>query len=155
MLSSGETLRLFFYGNSDTLPSWQPLVNRPPDCHRARASVTELLPANRRFREVSLEGASDPDGDTVSITIEGVTQDEPVRARGDQTRPDAHGSGDSVVRLRAERNPHGDGRVYRIAFTASDGRGGNCEGEVAIGVPRHKGKPAVDSAPPSFDSFAS
>jgi hypothetical protein len=43
--------------------------------------------------------------------------------------------------------------VYRIAFTASDGRGGSCSGTAKVSVPRKKRKAAVDSAPPSYDSL--
>jgi hypothetical protein len=55
--------------------------------------------------------------------------------------------------LRAERRNSGDGRVYRVSFTGSDGRGGNCSGLVKVAVSRHPSKPAVDSAPPGINSF--
>ena len=56
------------------------------------------------------------------------------------------------MELRSERNPQGNGRVYRIAFTVSDGTD-TCSGTARVNVPRKKDEPAVDSAPPSFDSF--
>jgi len=62
------------------------------------------------------------------------------------------GASDDQVRLRAERDPAGDGRVYRIAFTVSDGRD-DCSGVATVEVRRHKHRPAIDSAPPSYDSF--
>jgi hypothetical protein len=102
---------------------------------------------------LALDGATDPDGDPVTLSVDGVTQDEPVVGSGDPTSPDAVDEGDGQLRVRAERNPHGDGRVYRIAFTASDGRGGSCSGTATVSVPRKKRQPAVDSAPPSYDSF--
>jgi hypothetical protein len=37
--------------------------------------------------------------------------------------------------VRAERSGLGNGRVYKIAFTASDGKGGTCAGSVTVGVP--------------------
>jgi Tol biopolymer transport system component len=136
-------------------PDWQPL-NRTPDCSNVSADPSLLLPANRKFITVFLSGATDPDGDVVALTIDGVTQDEPVTTSGDPTSPDAaEGAAPHSVNLRAERNPKGDGRVYRVAFTASDGRGGACSGTAKVSVPRHKDDPAVDSAPPSFDSFGS
>ena len=42
--------------------------------------------------------------------------------------------------------------VYRIAFTVSDGTD-SCSGTARVDVPRKKDQPAVDSAPPRFDSF--
>jgi hypothetical protein len=122
--------------------------NRPPDCSAVTASRSILWPPNGALRRVEVSGASDPDGDAVSLSITGVTQDEPL---GD--RPDAAATSDhAVVRLRGTRSQRGDGRVYRIAFTASDGTA-SCSGTVKVSVPRNRRKAAVDSAPPSYDSF--
>ena len=126
-------------------PDWQPL-NRPPDCSVAAATPATLKP-NHRLAEVSVS-AFDPDGDTLAVTVTGVTQDEPTRGAPDA----ASGTRPNQVRLRAERDARGDGRVYRISFDASDGRGGTCSGSVTVGVP--KSGEAVDSAPPSYDSFS-
>ena len=130
-------------------PDWQPLPNRAPACSGVTAAPGQIAKHNRTFVTVALSGASDPDGDPVSISIAGVTQDEPltngVDARAGAT-PDS-------VRLRAERDNRGDGRVYRIAFEATDANGGSCTGTATVGVPRRNHAPAVDSAPPSFDSF--
>lgn len=92
----------------------------------------------------------------LSFELSGVTRDEPVTAQGDKTAPDAaRGKEGNVVRLRAERNPRGDGRVYRVSFTVSDGAGGNCSGVASVAVPRRKNRPAVDSAPPAYNSLGS
>jgi Tol biopolymer transport system component len=131
------------------------VFNRPPDCGSAAADRPMLAPANRSFRTVSIDGVTDPDGDTVSIHVDGVTQDEPVTGSGDRTAPDARLESDGVVRLRAERSAHGDGRVYRIAFTATDVHGESCSGTVKVSVPRNGHKAAIDSAPPSYDSLGS
>jgi dipeptidyl aminopeptidase/acylaminoacyl peptidase len=136
----------------ESQPSWQPLVNEPPDCSTVTTSPNSLLPANGQFVGVALGGGSDPDGDALTFTIHGVSQDEPVKAQSDSSVPDARLRG-GRLELRAERNPHGDGRVYRIAFNASDGHGGTCSGTAKVSVPHQKNKPAVDSAPPSYDSF--
>jgi TolB protein len=135
-------------------PDWQPIPNELPDCSLVVPSRAVLTNANHRLVAMTLDGATDPDGDAVTITIDGITQDEPVEGRGDSTSPDALDDGGGQVRIRAERDSRGDGRVYRIAFTAADGRGGSCSGTATVSVPRKKHKPAVDSAPPSYDSFA-
>jgi hypothetical protein len=134
-------------------PDWQPVLNHPPDCSGVAVSRPVLNTHNLHLMPVTLDGATDPDGDAVSISVDGVTQDEPVTAPGDHTSPDATYARGSELRVRAERNPHGDGRVYRIAFTASDGRGGSCSGTAKVSVPRKKHKAAVDSAPPRYDTF--
>jgi len=55
------------------------------------------------------------------------------------------------VSLRAERQGPGNGRVYRIAFTASDGQGDSCSGTVAVGVPHDVKDTPVDDGQ-TFDS---
>jgi Tol biopolymer transport system component len=128
--------------------SWQPLVNQAPDCSGVAAAPGMLRRPVHDFRSVMLKGAADPDGDPVTIATDGVTQDEPVGRQ-----PDAQAARGNTLYLRAERLPRGDGRVYRIAFTATDGGGLECSGEATVEVRRKKKKPAVDSAPPSYDSF--
>jgi hypothetical protein len=57
------------------------------------------------------------------------------------------------VQIRAERSGTGNGRAYRIAFSASDGRGGTCVGSVTVAVPHSQnGDPAVDDGP-IYDSL--
>jgi dipeptidyl aminopeptidase/acylaminoacyl peptidase len=129
-------------------PSWQPLQNRAPDCSTVTASPAQLAPPNRRLVRVRLSGATDADGDVVALMITGVTQDELVGNLPDAVaRPEP-----DQVRLRAERDGSGDGRVYRISFDGRDGHGGTCTGTVTVSV-KKGARPAVDSAPPSFDSF--
>jgi hypothetical protein len=112
--------------------------NQPPDCSKVSAGPN-LWPPNHKFRKVTLSGLTDPDGDAVTLTITGVTQDEPLNALGDGNfAPDAILSGNDL-QLRAERSGLGDGRVYRIAFTGSDGNGGTCSGVATVGVPHDQG----------------
>ena len=113
-------------------PAWQALPNHAPDCSRVAASPRSLWPPNHKLVQVALAGATDPDGDAVSIATTGVTNDE-----GASVGDFASGPGSNQVRLRAERDPHGDGRTYTMSFTVSDGRGGSCTGATAVTVPRH------------------
>jgi hypothetical protein len=54
--------------------------------------------------------------------------------------------------VRAERSWTGVGRVYHIMFTAEDGAGGSCTGEVLVTVPHDQsGAAAVDQGA-LFDS---
>lgn len=105
-------------------------------------------------------GVTDPNGDVVTITITGITQDEPVDGKADgHTAPDGMGVGTPTAAVRAERSGRGDGRVYAISFSADDGRGGTCQGVVNVSVPKRKGGTAIDSGqlfdstviPPGFE----
>ena len=111
-------------------------VNRPPVCSGASAGP-DLWPPNHKLSATrSITGVTDADGNPVSITINSIFQDEPVNGLGDgNTAPaDAQING-STFKVRAERSGLGDGRVYYINFTASDGAGGTCRGTATIGVP--------------------
>lgn len=111
-------------------------INRPPDCSAAFASPASLWPPNGRLVPVAIRGVTDPEGDPVTLAITGVRQDEPLSGRG----PDALGIGASTVQLRAERTGGGDGRVYRLSFTAADSQGASCTGTVTVCVPHDQGQ---------------
>jgi Tol biopolymer transport system component len=144
--ADGSGGRTTVAGNAAVSPDWQRVPNQPPVCTSAAATPSSL--SRHGFQTVTLAGATDPDGDAVTIAIDGVTQDEPVGRR-----PDARtGTNSSQVDLRGLRWNKGDGRVYRIAFTASDGTD-DCTGVATVEVRRKKKQPAADSAPPSYDSF--
>ena len=119
--------------------------NQPPDCSTAAPSVATLWPPNHKMVNVNVLGVTDPDGDPVTITVTGITQDEPVNGTGDgDTGPDGAGVGTSTAQVRAERagskKTPGNGRVYQISFTADDGNGGTCDGSVKVCVPHDQGK---------------
>ena len=128
-------------------------TNQPIDCSSAAPSTATLWPPNHKLVSVSIEGVTDPDNEQVTITITGVTQDEPIDGLGDgDTSPDAVIQGDTVL-LRAERSGTGDGRVYEVHFTADDGQGSTCKGSVRVSVPHDKKKTenATDSGQ-NYDS---
>lgn len=115
-------------------------VNDPPVCDGASADPMQLWPPNHKFANVGIVGVMDPDGDDVSLTITTVTQDEPVKVNKGDKSPDAKINPDSTVAVRVERSAQGDGRVYRIGFTADDGNGGTCAGVVRTCVPHDQGQ---------------
>jgi dipeptidyl aminopeptidase/acylaminoacyl peptidase len=130
-------------------PDWQALT----PCTRIAATPGVLTKANHDLVLVTLAPADRPGPLPTAIVVNGVTQDEPLTGKGDDTTPDAaRALRPDQVYVRAERNPQGDGRVYRIAYTALDGAGPSCAGTAIVQVPR-QGSTAVDSAPPSYDSF--
>lgn len=127
--------------------------NSNPACNAAQAVPSMLWPANGQLVRAWIIGIGDPDNDPVAVTVTAVTQDEPTGGlvTGD-TGPDAilHGSS---VDLRAQRDSGGNGRVYRVQFSANDGNGGNCTGAVTVGVPNSQkpGQVVLDDGQ-AFDS---
>jgi hypothetical protein len=47
------------------------------------------------------------------------------------------GLGTDTAQVRAERAGNGNGRVYHITFTASDGQGGSCTKALALPIVDH------------------
>lgn len=122
------------------------VTNQPPVCSAAQAQPAALWAPNHQLVPIAILGVTDPDGDSVTITATGVTQDEPVNGKGDgNTSPDAVIQA-RAVSVRAERAGNGNGRVYQISFKAEDGRGSSCSGAVTVGVPhsQKKGLTAID-----------
>jgi hypothetical protein len=120
----------------------------PLACADGVPSIATLWPPNHGFVAISVLGVSDPEGEPVAITIDTILQDEAVNTPGSgSTSPDGRGVGTATAEVRAERDGGANGRVYHIAFTADDGHGGTCSGEVLVGVPRSKRHAMVDDGP--------
>lgn len=132
------------------------VANRPPTCSAVVvAGASALWPVNHKLVLVSLTGATDPDGNTVTYRIEDVTQDEALTGAGSgKTNFDAQRASGGSVWLRSERAGTGDGRVYTIAFTVTDQHGLACSGTVDVGVP-HDASHAAHKSAVSVDSFGS
>lgn len=136
--------------SSDTMVVHVQNVNDPPLANAARPTIAVLWPPNHGLVKIGILGVTDPNNNAM-ITITSVTQDEPTNGLGDgDTAVDAVINADGTVLLRAERSGAGDGRVYRVIFTASDPEGSSF-GEVRVSVPHSVKKPAIDSGQ-SFDS---
>lgn len=128
---------------SDTVVVHVQNANDPPDASLARPTVASLWPPNHQMVAVGIVGVADPDSNA-TLTITGVTQDEPTMGLGDGDRAvDAVINADGTVLLRSERSGNGDGRVYHIHFTASDYEG-STSGVVTVSVPHSPKKPVVD-----------
>lgn len=119
--------------------------NTPPDCSNAIAVPSTVWPPNHKLVDMTLEGVTDAESDPLALTFTGIFQDEPTNAQGDGNQcPDATGVGTSTAKVRAERSGNGNGRVYHLRFTADDGRGGTCQGEVEVCVPKNGKGGCVD-----------
>jgi uncharacterized repeat protein (TIGR01451 family) len=132
-------------------------LNHNPVCSALALSGPDMWPPNHRMVRFTASGATDPDGNTLTTTITHVTQDEPLNGLGDgDTGPtDAApvaGHSDQVD-LRAERSGLGDGRVYAVTVSVTDGHGGSCTATLtSVNVPHDQAHAAVDSGQ-SFSDF--
>lgn len=160
--STGQRTIISDFGDSGQGPlGMEPLdliivpapANNPPDCSNAAPSVDTLWHPNHKMKSIAISGVTDPDGDPLTITVDSIFQDEPTTGTGSGDKsPDGVGLGTGTAQVRAERSGSGDGRVYHIFFTADDGNGGTCSGEVLVSVQKDQsGNPAIDQGA-LFDS---
>jgi len=129
-------------------------INAPPDCTAAFAKPATLFPSDHKMHKIAINGVTDPNGDAINLIISKITQDEPVCGRKIKKgvrEPDGLGVGTGIASVRSSHSEKGNGRVYQITFSASDGHGESCTGAVNVGVPRHRGQIAIDSGQ-KFDS---
>ena len=117
-------------------------VNTPPVCTAAVASIPRISSTfDHTLRNIYVTGVTDADGDAVTISVTKVTQDEGTKLSdtnlaGTWACPDAVNKG-SYAQVAAEwlkATSGGNGRVYAISYTASDGKGGSCSGTVKVCV---------------------
>jgi hypothetical protein len=132
------------------------VLNRAPSCAGATPTVASLWPPNHQAVPVGIAGLTDAEGDELTVTVTGIRQDEPVHEIGSgNTGPDGTGVGTATAQLLPERSGRGDGRVYHVSFSVTDGHGGSCSGTVAVGVPHDQhGSDPVDQGP-RYDSTVS
>ncbi len=113
-------------------------ISAPPICDLALANKNVLWPPNHKLQEIDVVnvfeiGHEHDQGNKIIITK--ISQDEPTNGLGDGDTPI-----DGVIKpgyalIRQERQGGGNGRVYIISFTASNGYGVACSGSVKICVP--------------------
>lgn len=134
-----------------------------PAVASARAEPSRLWPPDLSMVPVNIAGVTDSTGASVSIHVTGVTQDEPVsrRAAGQAMATSSKSASTAMagamnmgedtnacfdakivngqLYLRRERQDGGNGRVYRVSFTAVTRGGGAAEGTVLVGVAGKEG----------------
>ena len=127
--------------------------NLAPDC--TSGNSVSLWPPNHAAVPIdvaAIANVTDPEGDPVDITITSITQDEPINDTGDGNTSCDGGWVGSTAYIRPERQGTGNGRVYRINYTACDSYGDCCDGYIEVHVPHsNNGNPAIDDGQ-NYDS---
>jgi HYR domain len=118
---------------------------QPPTVVGAHASPNVLWPPNHKWVDVSIAVETEGSCDSkLTCTILDVTSNEPINGVGDgNTEPDWMVTGDSTLKLRAERAGTGSGRVYTVHFRCDDDFGNSTEGTVEVTVPHDQGGKAA------------
>ena len=145
VVSSRPELMTVHVRNVDDPPQCQFAYPKPPRLPSTASSRLDVLwPPNHKMIDLAVGGVTDPGATTVTVTVVGVTQDEPTAGLGEGDTPtDAIIQGNEVL-LRAERAGTGNGRVYAITFRAENDFGETCTGTVSVCVPRAARGACVD-----------
>jgi HYR domain len=108
----------------------------PPTINSVSASPNALWPPNHKMRDVALTvSVTDVCDAAASCQITSVTSNEPVNGRGDgNTAPDWIVTGPLTLQLRSERSGPGNGRIYTIEVTCTDGSGNSAKKTVNVTV---------------------
>ena len=128
LLASAILLPCFVAYAGDCTTSTADQCNRAPVCSSAIANIDTVWPL-----PVEVLGVTDPDGDPVTITVDSIYQDEPIDTFAD-------GSIIAVGQSADNDRLTGEGRMVQINFTAADGNGGRCTGNVSVCLPHDRGK---------------
>jgi hypothetical protein len=100
-----------------------------------------LWPPNHKMADINATvEVDDICCETPTFVLTSITSDEPDNGKGDGNTVDdiqgaAYGTDDTAFQLRSERMGGGDGRVYTIAYTASDCVGNTASDTVEVHVP--------------------
>ena len=114
-------------------------VNEIPVCTLAQARPAALFSNDQTLQTIRIDQVSDPDGDPFTVTVDEIYQDEPVSGFGfGFTSPDGQGVGTNAAEVRSEYLAGGNGRQYRIGFTAEDSIGSSCSGSAVVRVIKNK-----------------
>jgi len=114
------------------------LDTTPPAIKSVSASPNVITKTDHSMVPVTIAlSATDGCGGTVACRIALVTSNEAISGTGGgDLSPDWEITGDLTLRLRAERSPKGNGRVYTITIRCTDAAGNATTSMVTVTVPR-------------------
>jgi hypothetical protein len=107
----------------------------PPRIISIKAVPSVLWPPNGKLVPVKVVVQAVSDNGPVTSRVTSVRSNEPPSGR----EPDWVITGKLSLLLRAERSPHGDGRVYTITVECRDAAGNTSTGKVLVTVPHDNG----------------
>lgn len=114
----------------------------PPVITGASVDKAELWPPNHEMVDILVNYTATDNCDAALVNSAlSVVSNEAVDSPGSgNTSPDWEIIDSHHVRLRAERDGMGDGRVYTITIMATDSKGNSTKATVSVRVPKSKGQ---------------
>lgn len=116
----------------------------PPSVSASVATNTLWTP-NHNLVNVGLSVSASDDCGSATTQIAVFSDEDDVTADGDDQSPDAKDIAAGTLRLRSERTGSGDGRVYLIRVTATDGASNTSRSCLTVVVPKSQNAAHVTS----------
>ena len=130
-----------FASNAASCGTSVTVVDTTPPVITVSVTPVVLWPPNHQMREINATvTVTDVCSAAPTFVLTSITVDEPDNGDGDGNTIDdvqeaEFGTPDTRFKLRAERQGNGDGRVYTITYTATDGSGNTAVAVVTVVVP--------------------
>jgi hypothetical protein len=123
------------------------VVDKEPPKITSSVAISILTSVNHDLINVGLSAtATDNCGGTVTLNVAVFGDENDELPTGDGTfAPDAKNIAPTTLRLRTERNQKGDGRVYLIIITATDGAGNKSTACHTVVVPKDSTQKSINS----------
>ena len=116
------------------------IADTQPPVINASLANTSLWPPNHDMVNVGLAFSATDNTGVASTQLAVFSDEDDVAPAGGEESPDAMNIGSGTLRLRSERSGNGDGRVYLIRVTATDGSSNTSRACLSVVVPKsHSG----------------
>ena len=113
----------------------------PPTILGASVNPSSLWPPNHKMVDITVTYTATDTCAAITSQVLSVTSNEPVTGGGSgDAAPDWQVIDAHHVKLRAERNGNGSGRIYTIRITVTDANGNSAFKDVTVIVPHDQGK---------------
>jgi hypothetical protein len=121
------------------------IADTQPPVINASLAINSLWPPNHDMVNVGLAFSATDNTGVASTQLAVFSDEDDVAPAGGEESPDAMNIGPGTLRLRSERSGNGDGRVYLIRVTATDGSSNTSRACLSAVVPKSQSAADVSS----------
>ncbi len=131
-------------GATDTCQATVTVIDTIPPEISVSLEPTLLWPPNHRLMDIEATVTATDACGPLTVRLDTITSNEPDDVPGNGTSPGdiqgaILGSTDFEFALRAERDGEGNGRIYAVVYTATDGAGNQASTSSSVIVPHDQG----------------
>ena len=121
------------------------IADTEPPTISTSLAINSLWPPNHDMVNVGFAFSATDNTSVASTDLAVFSDEDDVAPAGGEESPDAMNIASGTLRLRSERSGNGDGRVYLIRITATDGSSNTSRACLSVVVPKSKSAADVSS----------